>query len=305
MRTQQNHKQSLSHLSHVESKDNPKDDSKDNFEDYARAFVAPLAVTAADVTRIAALEQRTEDWHRERRKRLTASNFGTAVQHSANETPNALLKKMVWPELRRFGGPACQYGTEHEDDAESMYLMDRAIARDEDPSLPEVTMRHTGLVVSQAHPWLAASPDGIILEDGKPVGIFEAKCPFGASYAQAMCGGPRLFYSNRDYKTVPADRPFPKLRTGKKHKTLFHENVPSQYYDQVIGQCAILGLPFADFVVWTRTATQITRVPFCRDYWENELFPALRDFYFNKYLPTMRLREEGELVHGTIRKTET
>ena len=65
-----------------------------------------------------------------------------------------------------------------------------------------------------------------------------------------------------------------------------------------------MGLPFCDFVVWTPTELQITRVPFDEDFWTNTLLPGLHTFYFDRYVPALVARNRGELQRGEISKSE-
>lgn len=40
----------------------------------------------------------------------------------------------------------------------------------------------TGLIISQQYPWLACSPDGSVLKNGKPHKLVEIKCPIIGKY---------------------------------------------------------------------------------------------------------------------------
>ena len=52
----------------------------------------------------------------------------------------------------------------------------------------------------------------------------------------------------------------------------------SNYYCQVIGEMAILEVPWCDFVVWTEAGIFVERVPFDRAFWGKELLPKLQAF---------------------------
>jgi len=116
----------------------------------------------------------------------------------------------------------------------------------------------SGLHLCETHPWLAASPDGHSHISGT-TGLIEIKCPFSQK---------------------------------------IYPRIPDYYYDQVQGLMAILGYEWADFVVWTPKKCQIQRVPFQAEYWQNELQPALRNFYVNIFIPAYVERELAELQQG-------
>ena len=115
------------------------------------------------------LEKNTRDqadsdlWHIERRKRLTASNFGRIMLRkvAVNEKfVNSLLKD------RKFTSAPTSYGKNNESVARNMYR--------------KKTKNHVhecGLLINQAFPFIAATPDGKICENGQS-GILEIKCPF-------------------------------------------------------------------------------------------------------------------------------
>lgn len=76
--------------------------------------------------------------------------------------------------------------------------------------------------------------------------------------------------------------------------------MPHYHYDQVQGQMKLLNVAWCDYVVYTPAYTQVTRIAFSATYWDTELFPALRAFYFHEFLPRLRLRHAGKLPRGEV-----
>jgi hypothetical protein len=76
--------------------------------------------------------------------------------------------------------------------------------------------------------------------------------------------------------------------------------IPHKYFDQIQGAMELGDLPFWDVVILRRdrTAVQITRFYRDKGYWNRDLFPALRAFYFDHFLPTLELRRCGKLLPG-------
>ena len=157
------------------------------------------------------------------------------------------------------GNAATRYGSAHEDTARQEYV---AVKSTEGVQL---RVEETGLVINPARPWMGNSPDGIIhvthADGSVERGLLEIKCPFR-----------QQFYT-----------PDP---------------VPSYYFAQIQGTMGNLSLPWCDFVVWTPTAIQVTRVPFDATFWETKLLPALTTFYFDMYVPLAVAKENGLLEEG-------
>lgn len=157
------------------------------------------------------------------------------------------------------GNAATRYGSEHEDIARNEYIQVKQA------NGVNLTVLETGLVINPARPWMGNSPDGLIdithADGSVERGLLEIKCPYR-----------QQFYS-----------PDP---------------VPTYYYAQIQGTMGNLQLPWCDFVVWTPTGIQITRVPFDAPYWEQRLLPALTTFYFDMYVPLAVAKENGELEEG-------
>lgn len=105
-----------------------------------------------------------------------------------------------------------------------------------------------GFYVHPNHEWLGASPDGLVGDDG----LIEIKCPFGL---RNKTGADLVF------KTA--------------------EEQP-HYYAQMQIEMACTGRSWCDFFQWTKRGTQVERVDFDLD-WFNDALPTLRAFY-DRYL---------------------
>lgn len=117
------------------------------------------------------IEPLSEDWRQARRGRLTASKRAEIIYNRRPAEWNALMDELnvelspdyQWTEAR---GKALDWGRDHEKEALANIMLDHG--RDvEDP----------GLLFHTEHPWIAATPDGIIVEDRKRVSV-QVKCPF-------------------------------------------------------------------------------------------------------------------------------
>jgi hypothetical protein len=233
------------------------------------AFVDKMRVTDEDIVRILNVPQRTQEWLDARDGRATGSNFGSMHGTHPYSSPKNLVREMLWKKFK--GNAATEWGSKMEEVALAAYvremrarhgILDLAGFESAAASGKTFWVETPGLVVNKEHPWLGTSPDGIVHDD-HVVGLLEIKCPF-------------------------AKKVYPKM--------------PPYYLDQVQGIMGLMKLPWCDFVVWTPTEMQITRIPFDEHYWTTDLFPALRAFYFDLYLPMRIRRDRGLLAPGRIER---
>jgi putative phage-type endonuclease len=107
------------------------------------------------------VRQGDAEWHAERAKRLTASDFGAALGLSPFCSRQKLWRIKVGIE-KVEGNGHIRRGREHEQDALFKYAVGSG-----------AWLEEVGLVIHPAHDWLAASPDALVGHDG----LVEAKCP--------------------------------------------------------------------------------------------------------------------------------
>ncbi|XP_025836104.1 uncharacterized protein LOC112906361 [Agrilus planipennis] len=104
------------------------------------------------------------NWITERSNRVTSSNFGKICKLRATTSCANTVKSLLYSTFT--GSAATHYGNEYE-----------TVARDEFSKVTGLTVKESGLVVDKCHPFLGASPDGIILNEDA---VLEIKCPFFA-----------------------------------------------------------------------------------------------------------------------------
>jgi exodeoxyribonuclease (lambda-induced) len=117
------------------------------------------------------MEQRSEGWHLARKGRITASKVGKILGLSSFGTRDDAMREFVrefFDAEREFtGNEATRYGEAHEADALAEYVF--ATSR---------TVESVSLIPHPAYDWLAASPDGLVGDDG----LVEFKCPWRSQY---------------------------------------------------------------------------------------------------------------------------
>jgi hypothetical protein len=290
-----------------------------------------LQVTVEEQAEIAALPQKTDGWYAARNgdavtpPRLTASNFGAAVNHDTPSKRLQLLTDMLWPQqnvVPAFARKYMQYGNDHEDVGRRIYEADRRRPDNALYTTPLCRITETGLVVSLEHGWLGASPDGIVEEPVNarsaepiaPVNPHHLYAPYTIEHPQGFA--PYLAEFGRDLDNTAGDEwgGAVTVRGGLEikcpaagEKVLYsgqkqHQKhgFPWKYFDQIQGAMAVNGWPWNDTVVFTPTKTEVIR--FHRDtvYWDTVLLPGLKKFYFQEFLPLWELKRAGKLATGSI-----
>ena len=124
------------------------------------------------------------------------------------------------------------YGRRNEGNAKAKYLQ-------------KFSGRHfheCGLLINNAFPFLAATPDGKICHNGK-TGIIEIKCPYAARQMTITDACERV----KDFCL-------------SKENDLIRLKEHHSYYAQVQGQLMISGVQFCEFIVFTQRDLYVERV---------------------------------------------
>ena len=207
-------------------------------------------------------ESGSQIWLEERRKRITSSNTGQIAKRKHNTKVNSIIRTLLYTRFK--GNRATDWGLLQEDVSKSKYLEIKKI------NSVDFSVSKSGLVISLKHPWLAASPDGLVYDPNfdPPQGLVEFKNP----------------YANRD-KTVEeaaSSKSFC-LQLNKEGKLCLPKN--HNYYFQV--QCAMYctNRQWCDFVVMTKNL-HVERIAADVEF-ERKIIPKLKDFYFTAVLPEL------------------
>lgn len=193
-------------------------------------------------------------WMEERRKRLTASNFGYVCNKLPYTKCDSLVKKMLYININTH---AMKYGRIHEKDAIH------------DLKLKNINVQPCGLIIDEELPFLAATPDGLI----DNTGILEIKCP--ASCSQLT---PEESILGRKFTFWNIDK-------SKKEITGFNKKHIHHY--QVQGQLHISKREYCLFVLWTPQGIKIEKIERDDSFWEKQMKEKLIKFYHDCLLPEL------------------
>lgn len=136
-----------------------------------------------------------------------------------------------------------------------------------------VEVRLCGLVIDPHTPWLAASPDRIVLDSTlseENRGCLEVKCPF-------ICEKRSIVEANRN---IPA---FCLVeQNGYIHLSKLHP-----YFYQVQTQMYVRNLKWCDFVVWSPVQDPfVEQIHYDASFMKKAVSKA-EEFYFKQFLPSV------------------
>uniref|UniRef100_A0A3P8TT64 YqaJ viral recombinase domain-containing protein n=1 Tax=Amphiprion percula TaxID=161767 RepID=A0A3P8TT64_AMPPE len=222
--------------------------------------------------------QRTNpDWFSWRKNRITASVAHRIANcrfvNGKSKTPPASYLAAITGEGPRVQTRAMSWGIDMEAKVIRRYqeLKSRALGR-------PVSVQDCGLFIDAQRPWLAASPDGIVIDswNGQRLLCLEVKCP----------------YKHRDRRVEDACRDDPAFclevldedgqRPGGPPR--YRLKSTHSYFTQIQVQLWVSGLQEADLVVFTLKETAVVPVHFDEEIWDQTL-SRLAMFYRDAVQP--------------------
>ena len=183
---------------------------------------------------------------------ITASNFGKIVLMRKTTSCVNTVTSICYPKVLETA--AVQFGLANEQVAKE--ALELKLGKKITPC---------GLFIHSEIPYLGASPDGLIDNDG----IVEIKCPFSAKDVSV------------DYAiehNINVRRIF-----DRKNKDLMSKSHP--YYFQVLGQLIVTNRSYCIFALWTTVDLKYIKVLRDDEFWITKMEPSLSRFYKECMLP--------------------
>ena len=200
-------------------------------------------------------------WLAERRYRITASNAGSIAKRKATTKVASAVKQLLYSKFT--GNTATRWGILQENSTKEQYLEHKK------KESPDISAIPTGLVVSIEHPWLAASPDGLVYDptEDPPNGLVEFKNPYATRNVPLR----EATIKTKGFCLQIMDI----LQLKKNH----------DYFYQI--QCTMFCTQrkWCDLVVRTQDI-HIERITYDDDFWTS-VMPKLKAFYFTAVLPEL------------------
>ncbi len=171
-------------------------------------------------------------WATERRKHLTASMISGVVSARNEDVEKRLLERHVNPSS--FVPYACSYGIKHEAGARALY---KTYMKEKGY---DVKVIKSGLLVNQAHPHLAATPDGIVITGDARCPVLLLECKTVADFSKGQPKNLREIIALRGNFYAKVDKETDQIVIRRSH----------QYYYQVICQLGVAGLKLAHLAIY-------------------------------------------------------
>ncbi|XP_026233553.1 uncharacterized protein LOC113174083 [Anabas testudineus] len=223
-----------------------------------------------------------QDWFSWRKNRITAS-VAHRIAHcrfvnGKSRTPPPSYLAAITGDGPRVQTRAMCWGVEMEAEVVRRYqrLKSSALER-------SISVQDCGLFIDTRHPWLAASPDGIVTDSqtGQRLLCLEVKCPYKHRHRRVedACRDDPAFCLQIQAEAEDGRESggAPVYRLKRSHS----------YFTQIQCQLAVTGLIQADLVVFTLKETAIVPVTFDPNLWE-ETVTKLEVFYRDAVLPKLR-----------------
>lgn len=134
-----------------------------------------IIVDNEDVTKIEMFtrdQNKSSAWYTQRAGRITASTMKSVCATDPGNPAQSIIKRVCYPDSTKFKTAAIAWGCEHESSARIAYihLMES--------NHKDFSYKESGLVVSLTHPFIGASPDGVVHCECCGHGVIEIKCPY-------------------------------------------------------------------------------------------------------------------------------
>tara|TARA_R110000803_G_scaffold205690_1_gene272543 strand:- start:257 stop:877 length:621 start_codon:yes stop_codon:yes gene_type:complete len=129
------------------------------------------------------MEQRTAEWFQARLGKVTASNIDTIISkvrsgessYKRKYRMQLVTERLTGRVVPVFVNAAMQHGVDYEDEARNLYIERFKLLKD-------VDVKEEGLVDHPRIPMSAASPDGLVGDDG----LIEIKCPQPLTHTETL-----------------------------------------------------------------------------------------------------------------------
>ncbi|XP_052063676.1 uncharacterized protein LOC127703187 [Mytilus californianus] len=225
-----------------------------------------IDIPEADIIKIekkTTLQLCSEIWKDERKKRITASNFGSVVKRNSKIKIAPLIKQLLYSTFK--GNKTTRIGIKEEKVTITEYVN---IKQKENI---HTKVEQSGLVVDKNHKFLGGSPDGIVMENNAK-GLIEIK---NLVHDKNI----NLTQASMSVKNFCLEKISNNLKLKTNHN----------YYFQCQGLLNVCNLPWIDFVVRTLNPYDIHIERIYKDtiLWQTKMIPKLTAFYHNALLPEL------------------
>lgn len=194
-------------------------------------------------------------WRYYRTKIITASHFGHICKMRKSTSCASRIKAIIYPQ--ELNVKQVQHGIEHED-----------VARKSIENALDINIKRCGLFIDSEIPFLGASPDGLIGDDG----IVEIKCPFAAR-----------FLTPKDAIAANISN-LQSLYRNENDEEMKRSHI---YYYQIQGQLHVTQRQYCIFALWTPLGLKMEKIVRDDVFWTENMVRQLVQFYEDCVLPEL------------------
>ena len=222
------------------------------------------------ITKSTSKQSQSGLWHSERKKRLTASNFGSIVRRNPSLPIQKFVHNLLYSTFR--GNRHTRNGILQEETTIEEYVLKKA---EEGENL---NVQPCGLVIHPVFKFLAASPDGLVIDSKGEKVLVEIK--------NLVHSKPINLYQASTNKNFCLEMKDSKLNLKTNHI----------YFYQCHGLLNVCDKMWIDFIVRTLNPHQIFIQRIYKDeiFWQNHMLPKLTAFYRNAILPELACPRDGK-----------
>lgn len=233
--------------------DNVPDMDKAQYEDRKKVFLLRLSENITEIEESTRFQASSDLWVKERKMRLTASNFGRVCNMRKTTSTKKLIESLLYSRFR--GNSYTKYGQENESTAVEIF-----------EKKTELQTKKSGLIIFKELPYLGASPDRLINDNSA---IVEIKCP-----AKANDLTPEEAVTQKRITCCTLIEG--EVRLKKNHNYMF----------QIQGQMMIANIDMCYFVIYTKKGMSIEIIRKDQEFCEN-MKTKLTTFYLGALLPEL------------------
>nr|XP_047142939.1 uncharacterized protein LOC124817168 [Hydra vulgaris] len=231
---------------------------------------------AKNIEKATVLQNFSDKWFALRRNKITSSNAHKVYIKTKNfdSLITIFTQKLNLIDSKLFQ-KAIKHGKDFEPIARETYIDVMKYKLNH-----SIKCRETGIVIQPKLPWLAASPDGKLIngELNNEFGLIEIKCPWSKR--------------NRTPKELVLDESF--YVKMKNDKPVLRKKNVNGYYTQIQMALGISQVTFCDFIVYTFKGCIIIRIPFDIMYFK-DVVNKLNLFYIKYLLPAIVELETSQI----------
>ena len=219
----------------------------------------------ADIEESTRSQLTSELWFEARKFRITASIMKEVCHRKSTTSCRAFIQTKL--SQAQVTTAAILYGRQHENEAILSYV------RFKKSQQINIEVNKCGLIIDSVDSWLAASPDGIVLDPTQQEhqkGCLEVKCPY-------VC---------REKMTITDACRQVSAFCLVEHEGLMCLSESHKYFYQIQTQMHVSQFMWCDFVVWCPRQIFVQRIYYNAAFM-SECLRKAKKFYFEKFLPSL------------------